>query len=323
METNFPISVIIPTYNGAASLQVTLRSLAGQTLATNDYEVIVVDDESVDHSTEMLQQQYPFKLTSIKQIHQGATLARNLGARHSRGALMIFVDDDIELAPRVLEIFVEAHKVYHRAIIVGALIPAQRSKPNVDQISMLSQRLEPACMPISFTICLSGLISVKSDDFYSLGMFQDPTGGWPNWDDIDFGYRAQRAGFKLLRNSTAIGIHHDASAENIEHQALRSYNASVSAVRLFQKYPEIQPCFPMFRDKTPIDWRRNEPMLVLRKLSRRLSSLRPILWIMMQLAKTLETLHAPSILRRPLQRWVVGAFMCRGFQRGLEQYRDA
>jgi glycosyltransferase involved in cell wall biosynthesis len=323
MDTNFPISVIIPTCNRAALLQVTLHSLAEQTLAFDEYEVIVVDDESADHTAEMVQQQYAFKLTSIRQNHQGATLARNLGARHSRGALMIFVDDDIELVPSVLEKLLQAHKVYDRSIIVGDLIPAQRSNLKVDQNSILSPRPEPVCVPICFTMCLSGLISVKSEDFYALGMFQDPTGGWPNWDDIEFGYRAQRAGFKLLRNSKAIGIHHDASAENIEHQALRSYNASASAVRLFQRFPEIQSCFPMFRDKTPIDWRRNETSLVLRKLFRRLSSLRPVLWVMMQLAKILETLSAPSILRRLLQRLVIGAFMCRGFQRGLSKYRDA
>ncbi len=323
METNFPISVIIPTYNRADSLQVTLHSLAGQTLSPDGYEVVVVDDGSVDHTAQVIQQQYLFNLTYLKPNHIGATLARNLGAKHSHGALMIFVDDDIEMTPRLLEILLQSHKTHDRAIIVGNLIPAKRSDPKVDQISMSSPHSEPVCSPICFTMCLSGLISVKSKDFYSIGMFQDPTGGWPNWDDIDLGYRAQRAGFKLLRNSAAIGIHHDASVGSLEQQALRAYNASASVVRLFQKYPDIQSCFPMFRDKTPVDWRQNEPSLVLRKLSRRILSARPVLWIMMQLVKILEALRAPSILQRPLQRWVVGAFMCRGFQRGLKQYRDA
>jgi len=322
METSFSISVIIPTYNRADSLQVTLHSLARQTLSPDGYEVVVVDDGSVDNTTQVIHQQYPFTLTYVKQNHQGATLARNLGATHNHGELMIFADDDIELAPSVLEILLEAHKVHDRAIIVGDLIPAQRSDTKVDQISKLSPHSEPVCVPISFAECFSGLISVKSENFFSLGMFQDPTGGWPNWDDIDLGYRAQRAGFNLLRNSAAIGIHHDAWEESLENQALRGYNASASAVRLFQKYPEIQSCFPMFRDKTPIDWRQNERSLVLRKLSRRFSSMRPVLWIMMQLAKILESLHAPSILQRPLQRWVVGAFIFRGFHRGLNQYGD-
>ncbi len=323
METTFPISVIIPTYNRADSLQVTLHSLARQTLSPHEYEVVVVDDGSVDHTAQVIQQQYLFNLTYLKPHHLGATLARNLGARHSHGELMIFADDDIELAPRVLEILLQSHTVHEQAIIVGNLIPARRTDPKVDQNSMLSPPSEPVCVPISFALCLCGLMSVHSEDFYSLGMFQDPTGGWPNWDDIDLGYRAQRAGFKLLRNSAAIGIHRDASLDSLEQQALRAYNASASAVRFFQKYPDIQSCFPMFRDKTPIDWRQNEPPLVLRKLSRRFSSLRPVLWVLIQLAKILASLHAPSILQRPLQRWVVGACSFRGFQRGLKQYRDA
>lgn len=42
---------------------------------------------------------------------------------------------------------------------------------------------------------MTGLIAIKKSDFFGLGMFQDPTGGWPNWDDVDFGYRAVKVGF--------------------------------------------------------------------------------------------------------------------------------
>ena len=63
------ISIIIPNYNSALLIERCLNSVFNQ---TGDYnlEVIVVDDESTDHSLEVLGD-YPQSLIVLRQANQG------------------------------------------------------------------------------------------------------------------------------------------------------------------------------------------------------------------------------------------------------------
>jgi len=47
------ISVIIPTFNRAELLRLSLRSLTRQSLPKQDFEVIVIDDGSSDHTRQV------------------------------------------------------------------------------------------------------------------------------------------------------------------------------------------------------------------------------------------------------------------------------
>jgi GT2 family glycosyltransferase len=90
------VSVVVPTRNRAAYLQVTLDSLAGQELA-EPYEVIVVDDSSSDSTPEVARRSTARYVAHG--VHRGLNLARNTGIRESSAPLIAFVDDDV-LAPR-------------------------------------------------------------------------------------------------------------------------------------------------------------------------------------------------------------------------------
>jgi hypothetical protein len=70
--------------------------------------------------------------------------------------------------------------------------------------------------------CNTELLACKRSDFIEIGMLQDPTQGhgWPNWDDVDFGYRAYLKGFRLLQTGKAMGEHWDYSPSNSYPDAL-------------------------------------------------------------------------------------------------------
>ena len=85
------VSVVIPVYNGAATLQAALRSLMTQTLARERYEVIVVDDGSSDDSADIAR---ACGARTIVQRNAGAPAARNAGIRAARGAWVAFTDAD-------------------------------------------------------------------------------------------------------------------------------------------------------------------------------------------------------------------------------------
>ncbi len=312
------VSVIVPTYNRYNQLLTCVDALARQTFPTEQYEVIVVDDGSTDETPTIKDMRYPLGLKYVRQPNRGATLARNTGAQASSGAFLVFVDDDIELLPATIAGLHSALCRSNRTIVLGTLL-----SPSKEHRSMFAMRPQEHRQAVPFTECLSGLLSIRASEFFELGMFKDPTGGWPNWDDIDFGYRAALAGFQLQRECSALGIHHDKSATTLGTICDRSYQASKSAVRLFKRYPAIQPEFPMFHDKTPVDWRRDPPLLILRKVLRQAASSSPLLPLLERAAKTLERVYPSPFLLRPLYRWIIGGYIFRGYRQGLRDLKKA
>ena len=90
------ISVIVATHNRSELLGGLLNRLTDQTLSQKDYEIIIVDDGSVDDTEEntkkFLNQNGNIKY--VKQNNRGPATARNRGIKESRGEILAFTDDD-------------------------------------------------------------------------------------------------------------------------------------------------------------------------------------------------------------------------------------
>jgi len=89
------ISVIIPVFNEEDEILDCLESLGKQDY--KDFEIIVIDDGSTDNTRKELKNLVnvvPF-LSFYKQDHKGPGAARNLGARHAGGKILVFVDADM------------------------------------------------------------------------------------------------------------------------------------------------------------------------------------------------------------------------------------
>lgn len=87
------ISVIIPTYNESLVIKACLDSLAKQ---TRDFELIIVDDGSIDRTLEIVHDhELAQKDTILKIEHKGPAAARNLGAQKASGQILVFVDADM------------------------------------------------------------------------------------------------------------------------------------------------------------------------------------------------------------------------------------
>ena len=91
------ISVIIPCYNAAKTIQDTLNSLERQTCT--DLEVIIINDGSTDNSLEVIN---AFKRVSVLDIklysfdNQGVSVARNIGIKKAKYNYICFLDSDDE-----------------------------------------------------------------------------------------------------------------------------------------------------------------------------------------------------------------------------------
>lgn len=106
-------SVIIPVYNEEEYISRCLQSLIAQTM--NDYEVIIVDDGSCDHSIEICKKfQNKFRYCSIisHAKNMGTSAARNSGIKHATGSYIVFLDSDDTLSPYFFETLTPKIKEY-------------------------------------------------------------------------------------------------------------------------------------------------------------------------------------------------------------------
>jgi glycosyltransferase involved in cell wall biosynthesis len=100
---NTTISIIVPVYNAENYLHDCLNSIRSQTFT--DFEVLLIDDGSDDHSLSILQE---FQTADSRfQVHhqenRGVSSARNLGLQNAIGEFVCFVDADDKIAPTYLE----------------------------------------------------------------------------------------------------------------------------------------------------------------------------------------------------------------------------
>lgn len=120
------ISVIIPCYNQGCFLSETLDSVLSQTY--ENWEAIIVDDGSTD-TTKEVANQYCTKDPRFRYIYQsnaGLSAARNAGVTNSNGIYILPLDSDDKIAPRYIELAINAFianeklkVVYCRAALFG------------------------------------------------------------------------------------------------------------------------------------------------------------------------------------------------------------
>lgn len=94
-------SVVIPLYNKENSIEATLNSVLAQTW--DDYEVLVVNDGSTDHSLAAAERVQSEKIHIISQPNQGVSVARNTGILSAEGEYICFLDADDLWYPDYLE----------------------------------------------------------------------------------------------------------------------------------------------------------------------------------------------------------------------------
>ena len=112
------LSVIIPNWNGVNHLPTCLNSLNNQTI--RDFEVIVVDNASMDGSRELIESEYPMVRVLGLTSNTGFTGACNAGIRIALGNTIVLLNNDTEAADNWLEEIVSAFERHQDAGIVAS-----------------------------------------------------------------------------------------------------------------------------------------------------------------------------------------------------------
>jgi len=321
MPEQLALSVVIPTRNRPDRAAAALDSLAMQALAEGVFEVIVVDDGSEEEPHRASEGGFPFRFRFHRQDYAGAAAARNRGAALATGELLVFMDDDVTLEPGSLEALRAGLRERPRSVAMGAV----RSRP--PGVATVFARLaansawpdwpDSAIRELPPAAGNTQLLGISRSDFEKLEGFRDPTGGWPNWDDVDFGYRAYKAGLTLVLVCAARATHWDASLLSLDASADRSRRAAHSAARLFELHPDLPAHLPMFADKSGVV-PGDPPALRFRKRLRPLTSSRPVLRLLGLAVRLAEPIRPVHGILRHLYRWTIGGAIYAGFQEGLK-----
>jgi len=91
-------SIIICTYNREKYIAGSLRAVCLQTFAHNDFELLMIDNNSPDNTKNVFESvaaEYPeVQMRYILETNQGISYARNRGIKEAWGDFIVFVDDD-------------------------------------------------------------------------------------------------------------------------------------------------------------------------------------------------------------------------------------
>ncbi len=187
------ISVIIPSYNSAATIARCLNSLRQQE-PVRDIEVIVVDSSS-DETGQIISEQFPWvRLMRLEQKTDQGT-ARNLGIKQAGGEILFFTDADCVVPPDWVARMLAGHAKGYPAV-GGPII-------NADQESAIGwagyllefNNLLPTKTPLEVEHLPSGNVSYQRQILEQFGGF--PAGLEYYLEDLLFHCRMAEAGVKM------------------------------------------------------------------------------------------------------------------------------
>lgn len=188
------VSVIIPAYNEEQYIEETLKCLAGQTYP--HVEIIVSDGKSTDRTVEIARRYADEVVVRRTNIAE----ARNLGARHARGDIMVFVDADTLVSRELIAHVVGSMTDPTSSCVFGPIRPIKRSTR-----SMFICKIGWDLIPQIFVKCkrpqFSGVcVAIRRSAFEQVGGFNE---GMKATEDIDMGLRLRKTG-RVVFNKKAV-----------------------------------------------------------------------------------------------------------------------
>lgn len=115
MIYKYKMSVIIPVYNCEAYIKKCVKSLLKQTMPLKDFQIIFVNDGSVDGSGEICRKyasKYSDNIVYFEKENGGVSTARNEGLELAQGKYILFLDSDDSISNNTIQDvydFFEAH----------------------------------------------------------------------------------------------------------------------------------------------------------------------------------------------------------------------
>jgi len=210
------VTVVIPNFNGIRRMDEVLESLARQSY--RDFETLVVDNGSSDGSVDHLRRRWPEVGVVEWPRNRGFATAVNEGFRRARGDFVALVNNDVELDPGWLQATVSALEKHAEAASIASRLLEWERRNMLDGTGDLvgwdgycmrrgqgekdiGQYSEPG--PVVSACAAAALY--RRTAFDDVGPFDESFFAYV--EDIDWGLRAQLAGWRCHYEPTAVAYH--------------------------------------------------------------------------------------------------------------------
>jgi glycosyltransferase involved in cell wall biosynthesis len=220
------ISIIIPTFNRAFSLNNAIESVQAQTC--ENWELILIDDGSVDETPELVKKYLSDdRIKYFYQENMGVSVARNSGAKLASGDYLIFLDSDDIFFPDLIKNIYEA-EFYKYDLICWQVLKNIDGKEKIWK----PKQLDGMYNNIKATF-LAGSICFKKSIFLQAGGY-DPKMSFG--ENYEFGMRLCEQANLKINNINKPLLYYEIQTQNRSSNSIK--NRLSSYIHQYKKHKE-------------------------------------------------------------------------------------
>jgi GT2 family glycosyltransferase len=208
------ISVILCTRNRASSLRKTLEALSRMSAPPDlQWEVLVVDNNSDDDTLQVVDAFDRTSELNVRYIWEprlGKSRALNTGMNHACGEILAFIDDDIFPGQDWLLVMRREFSADPLLGLISGRVELYDPRDLPMTIRRCAERSEIKTLDQVFELPVGCNFAVRRELVHHVGLFDPefgPGGKFGPAEDLDFFYRAWRAGEKLVYVPSLFVLH--------------------------------------------------------------------------------------------------------------------
>ena len=263
------LGIVIPTHNRSTALLKCLACLEAQTF--RDFEVVVVDDGSIDDTPERMaayQARTPLRIRYVRQENAGPAKARNLAISILEPVLCLMLGDDIFASPTLVEKHVQLHDEESDIRVAG--LGLTRWSASGQRVTPFMRWLDEGNVQFAYPRLLAGEkptwvhfytsnLSVKTELLKRFTFNED----FPNaaMEDVELAYRiTKRFGLEIRFLPDAIADH--LHPTTFRQACARMVRAGYSTGLFYDLWPEQRPSQPRGRSQAIVEAIARHPHLL-------------------------------------------------------------
>jgi len=202
------VSIIIVNYNGKELLQKCLDSLLK--VNYNNFEIILVDNNSTDGSVEFITKNYPSLIIIKLDSNKGFAEPNNVAAKISKGKYLLFLNNDTVVTPNFISEMVKVMETDKKIAVCQSLLlkpdgSVDSSGDFIDHLGVVYNSKTKIDEIREVSSAKGASMLVRSDIFEKLDGFDQKF--FITFEDVDLCWRSWILGYRVLIIPTSIVYH--------------------------------------------------------------------------------------------------------------------
>ncbi len=201
------ISFIIPCFNGGYVIEKCLSSILNLDIPDGySIEVIVVDNNSIDKSKDIVLEKFP-EVKLVTELKQGRSEARNRGVVESRGDLLAFIDVDVEVDCKWLDKILKSTSLTPRWGIATSIIRKAKMRESwFENFRVRSHQTVNSLSALNIFVPYvnSAAILVKKVAYVDVAGFDNC---FNYFEDLDFGRMIALKNYTLISSDAEVSCY--------------------------------------------------------------------------------------------------------------------